>query len=305
MIRFTLRRLLEGVPLLLLLSGATFGLFKMIPGDFLTEMALNPSISREHIERLRESYGLDRPAYVQYFQWLGQVARGNLGYSFAQRRPAGALIRERLANTALLTGGALLAALALAIPIGVWSALRAGRWPDLLSLAGALMALSLPSVVTSLLLLYFAYRTGWLPLGGVVGFSQAVLPSLVLALPTAAILSRTLRTELLETFRRPFMTALAAKGVSRSRFLYHALRNSINPIISLIGLALGGFLSGAVVVESVFDWPGIGALTVHSILGRDLFVAVNCVLVAALAFLAANFLTDILLALNDPRVRHR
>ncbi len=305
MIRFALGRLLASVSLLFLLSLATFGLFSLIPGDYLSEMEFNGVVPHEQIQRIRQSYGLDRPVPAQYVRWVLQLMQGNLGYSFAQNRPASALIIERFWNSLALAAAAMLIAAALSLPLGVIPALWPGRWPDHLALVLSLIALSLPSVVLALLFLYCAYWTGWPRLGGAVDASRLILPSLTLALPAAAILGRVLRAELLEVFRRPFITAIASKGVSEPRLLIHALRNAINPVLSLAGLTLGGMLSGAVVVERVFDWPGIGDLTVESILRRDLFVAVNCVVVAAVAFILANLLAETLQALNDPRMRSR
>ncbi len=305
MIRFAVRRALASVSLLVLLSVATFGLFRLIPGDYLTEMGFQSSIPAEQIQRIREAYGLDQPVYVQYVRWVAQLSRGRLGYSFTQNRPAVDLILERFWNTFALAVVAMLMAAILSLPLGVIPALRAGEWPDQLALVLSLVALSLPTVVLALLFLYFAYWTGWYRLGGTAEASRLILPSLTLALPVAAVLGRLLRTGLLETFRQPFITAIAAKGVSRTRLLHHAIRNAVNPVLSFAGLTLGGMMSGAVVVERVFDWPGIGDLTVESILHRDLYVAVNCVVVAAAAFMVANFLAEILQALNDPRIRGR
>ncbi len=305
MIRFVVRRLLASATLLLLLSLATFGLFSLIPGDYLSEMELSRSVPSEQIQKIRAAYGLDRPVVTQYVRWVTQLAEGNLGYSFMQNRPALDLILERFWNSLALAAVAMLTAVAFALPLGVIPALWPGRWPDHLALVLSLLALSLPTVVLALLFLYSAYWTGWLSLGGAADASRLVLPSITLALPASAMLGRVLRAELLDVFRRPFITAIAAKGVSEWRLLLHALRNAINPVLSLAGLTLGGMLSGAVVVERVFDWPGIGDLTVESILRRDLFVAVNCVVVAAVAFIVANLFTETLQALNDPRMRSR
>ncbi len=305
MIRFLLQRSLESLPLLVLLSLLMFALFDLIPGDYLTEMELNPSVPPERVAELRLRYGLNEPFYKQYFQWVSGVLQGELGYSFSQQRPASALIRERLLNTLALTFSSLLLTLALSLPLGVWAAFRPGSWPDRFSLSFSVVGLSLPTIITSLLLLYFAYWSGWFPIGGFGGLTHLILPSFTLALPMVAIIVRTLRLELIDVLDQPYMLAATAKGLSHSRFLYHALRNALNPVISIVGLILGGLLSGSVVVEKVFGWPGLGALTVTSILERDLFVAINCVMTASILIVSANFLADLALALNDPRVRGR
>ncbi len=305
MARFLLRRLLETVPLLVLLSALIFALFELIPGDYLTEMELNPAVPTERISELRRDYGLDDPFYIQYLKWMSQTLRGNLGYSFAQQRPAAALIGDRLGNTLVLTLGAFFLTLLLSVPGAILSALNAGRWPDRAILLLSLVGLSIPTILMALLLLYFAFWTGWFPIGGSGSIWHLFLPSLTLALPMVAFFSRTLRLELIDCLSQPYVLTATAKGLPRWRVVGHALRNALNPVISISGLILGGLLSGSVVVEKVFSWPGLGALTVASIVQRDLYVALNCVLVASLLIVASNLASDLLLAWNDPRVRYR
>lgn len=303
MLFFTVRRMAHSFPMLLLLSLLVFSLFKLIPGDYLSEMELNPSISQDTVEKLRSEYGLEDPVWRQYFNWVGQTLTGNLGYSFAQHRPAATVIMERLQNTLVLAIAALLLSLALALPAAVWSALHFGDWEDRLILWATLLGLSVPTLLAALLGLLLAFWIPLLPLGGTGGLRHLFLPSLTLALPSAAFLARTLRLQLLAELSQPYVRASRARGVPHWRTLLHALRNALNPIISLVGLLLGALLGGSVVVEKVFNWPGLGALTVSAILERDLFVALNSVLLAALMTILANLASDILLALNDPRVR--
>ncbi len=303
--RFLLRRLLETVPLLFLLSVLIFALFEMIPGDYLSEMELNPAVSAATVERLRQSYGLNDPFYIQYFKWIGQVLRGNLGYSFAQQRPAFGLILERLGNTLVLTLGAFLLTIFVSFPLAILAALKTGRWVDRIALLTSLIGLSFPTILTALLFLFLAYWTGWFPIGGRQGSWYWVLPCVTLALPLIAFFFRTLRLELIDAMDQPYVLAAAARGLPHQRVVYHGFRNALNPLISMMGLLLGGLLSGSVVVEKVFDLPGLGALTVTSIQQRDLFVSLNCVLVAAVMVVIANLCADIVLSLNDPRVRYR
>ncbi len=303
MIRFLGRRGLEAIPVLAALSLLIFTLFRLIPGDFLAEMEMNPAVSPETVERLRSDFGLDRAVPAQFGIWLSQVVRGNLGYSFAQRRPALDLIRERLGRTLILTAAAFSLSLGVALPLGCLAAVSLGRRLDRVCLWLSLVGLSLPSVLSSLLFLYLAFWVGRLPGGEPGAVSGVVLPAVTLAIPTAALLMRTLRLELAQVLAQPFIAAAVAKGLPRSRVLWHAFRNGVNPVISLAGVTLGGMLSGAVVVEKVFGWPGLGALVVDSILARDLYVALGSVLVAAVFVIAANFAADVLLAVNDPRVR--
>lgn len=303
MAKFILYRIRDAVPVLLLLTLLVFGLFKLIPGDYLSSMELNPTVSKERIEELRRSYGLDQSLPVQYGLWMRNALLGDFGYSFSQRRPASQLIRERFGATLLLAFGALLLTLVISLPLGIVSALFAGRWPDRMSLALSMAGLSLPTVLSALGCLYFAYWSGWFPVGGSDTFLHAVLPCVTLAIPSVALFLRTLRLELLDALAAPYVLAAAARGLPRRRIIWHALRNAANPIISLTGVTLGGLLSGAVVVEKVFSWPGLGSLTVDSILARDLYVALGCVFVSAVLVIVANLAADIVLAWNDPRIR--
>lgn len=304
MLRFALGRLVETLILLVLLSLLVFVLFKLIPGDYLSEMEATSAFSRQTVQDLRREYGLDQPVVVQYFVWLGQILRGNFGYSFAQQRTALDVIRERLPNTLILTASAFVLTVAISFPLGIVAALYAGRWLDKLALFASVVGLSLPSLLASLLFLYFAFWTGWFPIGGVGGLHYLILPSLTLALPSAAFVARTLRLEMIDALRQPYIITALAKGLPQGRVIFHALKNAVNPIFSLLGILLGALLSGSVVVEKVFNWPGLGALTVDSILSRDLFVVLNSVLIAALLTVAANFVADLALAWNDPRVRY-
>lgn len=304
MLRFLIARLLQLLLILGLISLLVFSLFKLIPGDYWSEMELNPTIPSQSVAQLRKDFGLDQPVYVQYGMWLKSLLHGDLGYAFSQRRPAAHLIEEHLENTALLALCAFALTLAVAVPLGILAASRAGGAVDRFILVGALLGLSIPTVLSSVLLLIFRYRLGWLTQPGTgTRLGTLLLAALALALPAIALFLRSLRAELIETFNHPFLLAAEARGLSRPRLLYHALRSALNPLISLAGMLLGGLLSGAVVVEKVFDWPGMGSLIVDSILSRDLFVALDCLLVASLLVVSVNFVSDFLLALNDPRMR--
>ena len=186
MSRFLIQRAGQALLLFFLLSSLVFVLFAMIPGDYLAEMEVSASVSTEQIEQLRRQFGLDQPFYRQYLMWLKTLASGNLGYSFAQQRPAVGLITERMGNTLLLAGGSFFLSLLLAFPIGVASALYSGRWPDRLGTIFSLVGLSFPSLLLSLFGIYFAFRTQWFPVGGMGSFRHWILPSLVLSLPAAA-----------------------------------------------------------------------------------------------------------------------
>jgi peptide/nickel transport system permease protein len=260
-------------------------------------MELNPSIPRERIQEIRSEFGLDQPFYVQYLIWVKGLITGDMGYSFAQRRPAVDLIAERFLRTLILTGLAFLISLVIVIPAAILSTLRAGSKMDQAAFWLSLIGLSLPSVIASLLFLYLGYGTGLFQVSG-----NLLLPALTLAIPSGAFLFRTLRLEMMETLSKPYIIAVRAKGLPHYRVIWHVFRNSINPLISLAGITLGGLLSGSVVVEKIFGWPGLGSLVIDSILTRDLFVALYAVLVSALMIIIANLLADLCLWLNDPRI---
>ncbi len=302
---FLFRRLRQTLLLLFLLSLFVFLLFDLIPGDYLTEMEMSPSVSAQRVEQLRAQYGLDKPFLVQYFTWLKAVLGGNLGYSFAQQRPAAALIFERLANTLLLGTAALAMTVLMVFPIGIISALHSGRWPDRLGSAFSMLGLSAPPLLMALFALYFAFASRWFPLGGIGGPRHWILPGLVMALPLASYLIRQLRLEMIDALQQPHVLAAAARGLSSSQIVRHALRSALNPLISMLGLVWGALLGGSVVVEKIFNWPGLGLLLVESILSRDLFVALNAILVSALLVIFSNLLADLLLACNDPRIRYQ
>lgn len=302
--RFLARRALQTGILLFLISILIFTLFEFIPGDFFTAMELNPAISRETIRKLRESRNLDDPVPVQYLRWLGNLATGDLGYSLAQQRPAADLIGERLVNTLILAGGAFVMILLMTFPAGLFLALKSGGWADRLGTFVTLLLLSSPTLVLAVLGIYLAFRSGWFPIGGT-GATSLFLPSFVLALPTSAYLTRQLRLEMIDALQSPSVTSAVARGLRPAKVVLQALREALNPMISLLGMTWGGLLSGSVVVERVFNWPGLGALVVDSLLNRDLLVVLGAVMVSALLIVAANLVADVLLAVNDPRIRHR
>ena len=228
MIRLLQRRLLETAILVFLLSLLIFGLFAAVPGDYLSEMELNPSIPASQVERMRTEFGLDQPFHLQYFKWLGQIVQGNFGYSFAQRRPATSLIAERAVNTLMLACFALLFSLGLALPLAVVSSLYFNRWPDHLSRIISLGGMSLSTLLTSLLFLYLAFLTGWFLIGGAGTFRHVVLPALTLALPLFSFLTRTLRLELVDALSQPFITALRSKGLPGWHVFWYAFRYALN-----------------------------------------------------------------------------
>ena len=317
--RFFAYRLLHGLLLLVGVSLLSFLLFDLAPGDFFDEMRLDPQISPETVATLRAQYGLDRPLPVRYLRWVRSVAKGEFGYSFAYNTPAAVLLRARARNTLLLSMTATALAWLIAIPIGIWSAARKGRWADRATSAGTSFLLAVPDLVLALALLWFAVRTRLLPAGGMVslGFedlspwgkikdlaAHLALPLGVLVLAMLPVLVRHVRSAITEVLASPFMLAAKARGIPRRRLLFfYALPAASNSLISLFGLSVSGLLSASLLVEVVMSWPGLGPLLLEAVLARDIYVVVGAVMISTAFLLAGNLLADILLYASDPRIR--
>ncbi len=320
MLRYALHRVLLLIPMLLGITAVSFAVIQLAPGDFLDEMRLNPVVSAETVERMRREFGLDQPPHVQYLRWLGQVLRGDFGYSFAYQVPVSWLLGSRWFNTILLNVCAFAFAWALAIPLGIHAAVRQYRWSDNLLTFVSLLGISTPTFFTGLLGLYVAFRTGWLPIGGMtrVGFEELpwfgkvldvahhlILPTLILGFGGVAGLMRQMRGNLLEVLRQDYVRTARAKGLPEGAVLYrHAVRNALNPLITLFGFQLGGLLSGSAILENVIGWPGIGQLVVEALLKKDLYVVMATLVVGSVTLVLGNLVADLLLALTDPRIRY-
>ena len=317
MFKLILRRVLVLIPLLLGVAAGAFFLARLAPGDFLAEMSLDPRISVETLARMREQYALDLPWHTQFVRWLGAAFRGDFGYSLSCHCPAGSLLYERIGNTAMLAVTALALALLIAVPPALLAATRRSSLADRALAVLSAMSLSTPSFLLALLAMALAARTGWFPIGGVHSLDGAslplplrlgdflrhlILPSAVLALRSAPGFYRQLRAELIETLSQDYVLTARAKGLpERTVLLKHALRNAVNPLVTMVGNSLGALLSGALIVETVMSWPGLGSLTVQVLLGRDTNVLVACLVFAALMLAMANLLADVGLLLADPR----
>ncbi len=316
---YVFKRLLHMIPLLLGVSLLTFLLMSLAPGDFFTALSQNPQISPETIARLKAQFHLDQPWYVQYFFWLKSVLSGDFGYSMAYKIPATALIVERLWNTFLLSFFAMIIAWGVAVPLGIWAAVKKDSWIDRGCSLVAFVGLSVPDVLLSLLALWFAAATGWFPVGGaqsplhdlmspVAQFwdraHHLILPALVLAAADWAGIMRQMRSNLLDTLRAEYVTAARARGLGEGWVIYkHALRNAINPLLTIFGYSLAALLSGAFIVENIMAWPGLGRLTMEAFFAKDSYLVVDCVVMATGLLVIGNFIADLLLALSDPRIR--
>ncbi len=315
MIRYLARRLFHALLILFGVSLLMFLLQQAAPGDFLSEMRLNPQISPETLNHLRAQYGMDQPLPVRYVRWLGSVAKGELGYSFAYDMPAAKLLLPRAWNTLLLTVPALLIAWLIAIPLGVLAAARRGGWVDRMFSGGTSLLLALPEVLVALLALMIALRTGLFPVGGMRSMGSPhpsladlawhmVLPVSVLVLGALPSILRHVRAAVSETLSSSYLRAAEGHGLSRVTLLFrHALPAAANPLISLFGLSIALLLSVSLLVETMMSWPGIGPLLLEAVFSRDLFVVLGAVMLAALFPLAGNLIADVLLYVFDPRIR--
>jgi peptide/nickel transport system permease protein len=316
---YLIRRLMHGLLVLAGVSVLSFAFVTLAPGDLLSEMRLNPQISRETVLALRDHYGLDRPLPQQYGLWLQSVARGELGFSFAYNSPVAALLWPRARNTLLLTVPATFLAWLIAVPVGAWSASRRGEWVDRLAAGTTTALLIVPELLLALALMLLAVRTGWFPIGGMTsaGFDRLgawgragdlavhlVLPITALILLTLPVLIRHVRSSLVDALAAPFIQATRARGVPPGRLVFRdALRAAANPLISLLGLSVAGLLSTSLVVEAVMSWPGLGPLLLDAVAARDLHLVIGAVMCSTLLLLAGNLIADTLLYVADPRIR--
>jgi peptide/nickel transport system permease protein len=313
------RRMVHGALLLASVSVLCFLFTDLAPGNFFDEMKLNPQISSDTVAALRSQYGLDRPLPVRYGRWVQSVLKGEWGYSFAYNSPVRGLILLRARNTLLLTGCATLIAWLIAVPLGVWTASRAGSWPDRVCMSGTSFFLAVPEMVVVFGLLYFVIRSHALPAGGMMsrGFEQfgftekitdlakhLIVPVLTLVLASLPILVRHVRASMIEVLNAPFIAAARGHGISRARVLFrYALPAGANPLISLFGLSLAGLLSGSLLVEVITGWPGLGPLLLEASISRDLYVVIGVVMSSTVFMIMGNLLADALLVAVDPRVR--
>jgi ABC-type dipeptide/oligopeptide/nickel transport system permease component len=302
---FLVRRLLLTIPVLLGVATLVFSLIHLIPGDPVQAM-LGESASPESVNELRSRLGLDRPLYIQYLSFLNGVAHGNLGTSLRTSEPVTTAIADRLPATFELAAAAMLVAVIIAIPLGVLAASRAGTAVDHVATTLALVGISMPNFwLGPLLAIVFAVELGWLPVSGRGTLAQLVLPAVTLGAPLAAVLARTTRASVIDELRELYVTAARARGVSRMRaVLKHAFRNSLIPIVTVLGLQLGAVLTGAVITETIFAWPGVGRLLIQSISFRDYPLVQGCILLIALTYVSMNLLTDLAYGLLDPRIRY-
>jgi len=305
MLRYVLRRLVLLVPMAFIISLVVFTAMRMIPVDP-GELVLGPWATAEQREAARVQLGLDQPILVQYVRYLERAFAGDLGRSIKSGKEVSVLIRDTVPNTLLLGGTALLLAYCIAIPLGVVAAVRQNTVVDQGAMGFALIGISIPNFWLGLLLvLVFAVNLRWLPATGSGTVAHLVLPAVTLGLQYTAIVARMVRSSVLEVLRQDFVRTLRAKGLRQGRIIYlHALKNAVIPVISLLGLHIGGVVGGAVIVETIFAWPGMGAMLVNSIIARDYPIVQAVLTLLGVAVLLANLLADVLYAVADRRIKY-
>jgi peptide/nickel transport system permease protein len=304
MVRYVAHRLLYTLPVIWLVVSVVFLLIHIVPGDPIQQM-LGEGAASSDIEAARHAYGLDVPIGEQYLRYWGGIFRGDLGRSIRFDQNVGSLIAQRYPETLELTLAALLVALAIALPAGVQSARRRNRWDDRLLSFVSLLGLSFPNFALGpILILFFSIQLGLLPVSGSDSWQHLVLPAITLGGALAAILTRMVRTSMLEELGQDYIRTARAKGLPENVVVYrHALRNALVPVLTVIGLQFGALLAGAIVTETIFSWPGIGRLTVQAISNRDYHLVQGCVLAIGLTYVAVNLLTDVAYSFANPRIR--
>ena len=314
------RRLLNAVPILVVTLAFAFWLIQLAPGDVYTAYALNPDIRPEDLERFRANFGLDQPWYVQFGRYLWNAAQGDFGFSQSFKAPVFVLVQQRAANTVLLSVVSLLLAWGFSIPAGIIAAARQYRWQDQSIAVLAFFGLSIPNFFLASLLLYVISATGsWLPIGGMTSIDHdqlsafgkmwdlakhLVVPALVISTAITAGLTRIMRANMLEVLGQQYITTARAKGLAEHVvILKHALRNAINPMITLLGFSIGDILGGAALVEIVTGWPGLGKLILSALLNQDPYLVSGSLIYGVILLMLGNLVADILLAITDPRIR--
>jgi peptide/nickel transport system permease protein len=300
-----IKRILYLIPITLAVIFITFIVIYSIPGNP-AEVILDIEATKENVAALEKEMGLDQPLYVQYVMYINKLLHGNLGYSYRTRRSIAGEVRSYYPNTIILAVFALVLAVVIGGIIGIVSALRPNSYIDFICRGFSVLGISVPEFWFGfILILFFAVFLRWFPSEGKHGISSCVLPAITLSFSAIGTVSRLLRNSLLEILHEPYIRAARAKGASNVMIVFrHALKNAMIPAITVLGFMMGRFLGGAVVVETVFNWPGMGRLAVDAILGRDIPLIQATILILALTYIIINLIVDLLYLILDPRIRY-
>ena len=304
MLRYVATRLLYAIPVLWLVVSVVFMMIHLVPGDPIQQM-LGEGASAADLQTARHAYGLDVPIGEQYINYWKGVLHGDLGRSLRFDQPVTKLVLQRYPQTMEVTLASMIVALFISIPAGIRSARRRNRWDDRLLSFVSLLGLSFPNFALGpVLILFFAIYLGLLPVSGSGTPAHLVLPAITMGSALAAILTRMVRTAMLEELSHDYIRTARAKGLPENVVVYkHALRNALVPVLTVVGLQFGALLAGAIVTETIFSWPGIGRLTIQAIGNRDYYLVQGCILMIGLTYVLVNFFTDFLYSLANPRIR--
>ncbi len=316
--RFIIKRILQTIPLLIIVSLLSFFIIRLSPIDPLAELRLNPSISQETLDKEIKRLNLDKPIGIQYLSWAKSFIQGDLGYTSAGEKVSTKL-KERIPNTLLLTLVVIFMTWSVGVPLGILSAIRKESILDRMLTVLSSIGMAVPSFFFAILMLIFAVKTGWFPVGGLTSYNfnemnfwgkfldiskHLVLPSLVLFTISLSGLQRQMRANMLEVLDSDYVKFARAKGLSESKVIFkHALRNAINPMITLLGFEFAGLLSGAALTEYVFQYPGLGRLILEAVMKSDINLVMASLMMGTIMLILGNLLADILLMITDPRVR--
>lgn len=318
--RYIIKRLIQFIPLIIGMTFTTFIIIQIAPGDYFSQLKMNPEISPQTIEQLRKSFGLDKPVLIQYFYWLKNVLTFNLGTSFSYHIPVSYLIKQKLKNTLALSIFSIFFTWIISIPLGIYGAVKNGRWQEKVLSFLAYIGISLPAFFIAMLLVFFFAKYPVLPIGGTRSlfvyettwqlfidyFKHLLVPGLALTIAGIGSLYRLMKNNFLSALNSPYIVTARAKGLPEYKVYYkHALRNAINPMITIFGYELSGILSGSALVEIITGWPGMGRLILEAVLSQDLYLVMASLLISGLLLIVGNLIADILIAFADPRVRLR
>ncbi|ACD67048.1 binding-protein-dependent transport systems inner membrane component [Sulfurihydrogenibium sp. YO3AOP1] len=321
MFLYIIKRLYQMIPILLGITFLSFLIIQMAPGDYLDQLKMNPQISEKTLKQLEETYGLNQPILVQYFKWLINAIKFDLGYSFSYNMSVLDLIKDRIGNTLFLSITSGVLAWLLAVPLGVLAAVKQNSIIDKVVQVFSFTFMSLPGFFLAFILLFFSVKTGVLPTGGAVSpnydqmslFEKILdrlwhvsLPAFVLAITSLAGLVRLVRSAMVESLQSEYVMFARSKGLKeKDIILKHALRNALNPFITILGFEIASLLSGAALIEIIVNWPGMGMLMLDAVLSQDLYLVMGGLYIGAIMLIIGNLIADILLAKLDPRIRMR
>lgn len=324
LLRFIIRRLIHMIPIVLLVVAIGFLLIQIAPGDIFSQLEINPDIRPEDLERFRANFGLNDPWYIQFVRYVWNVIRGDFGFSELFKAPVFTIVRSRAAATIMLSLTSLILAWSFSIPAGVMAATHQYKWQDQTVSVLAFIGLAIPNFFLAFLLLYIVTATSnppgtWLPIGGMQSLDAAqmgpvgqfldlarhmVIPVFVLGTSAMAGLTRIMRANMLDIMNQQYVVTARSKGQTERKVVYrHALRNAINPMITILGFQISSILAGSALVENVLAWPGLGRVILQAIISQDLYLVMGALIYSSVLLVLGNLIADILLAVVDPRIR--